>query len=64
MIQVIGLAIAFALIVIFTARRVNAALSIVLGAIALAISYGASVQDFVRLTIRALQDPQTASLTL
>lgn len=63
MIQLIGLAIAFTFIVVLTAKRVNTALSIIVGAIALAISYGASVQDFIRLSIRAMEDPQTVSLT-
>jgi len=63
MIQLVGLIVAFTLIVVLTAKRLNAALSILIGAIALAISYGASVQDFVRLSIQALEDPQTVSLT-
>jgi len=64
MIQIIGLVIAFTLIVVLIAKRLNVALSIVIGAIALAISYGASVQDFIRLSVRALEDPQTTNLAL
>ncbi len=64
MIQIVGLVIAFALIVVLTGKRVNPALSIMIGAIGLAISYGASVQDFIRLSIRTLEDPETINLTL
>lgn len=64
MIQVVGLAAAFALIVILTAKRINVALSIMIGSVALAILSGLSVQDFVNLFIRCLEDPQTVNLTL
>ncbi len=63
MIQLVGLIIAFTLIVVLTAKRLNTASSILIGAMALAISYGASVQDFIHLSIQALEDPQTVSLT-
>lgn len=61
---IVGLIIAFALIVALTVKKYNVALSIAIGAIALAISYGASVQDFAMLSIRALEDSQTLNLTL
>lgn len=64
MIQVVGLAAAFALIVILTAKRVNVALSIMVGSVALAILSGLSVQDFANLFICCLEDPQTLGLTL
>jgi len=64
MIQLVGLIVAFTLVVALISKRLNAALSILIGAMAVAISYGASVQDFILLSIQALQDPQTASLTL
>jgi len=64
MIQIVGLIAAFALIVLLTAKRFNTALSILIGAIALAILYGASVQDFVELSLQALMDPLTRSMTL
>jgi integral membrane protein (TIGR00529 family) len=64
MIQLIGLATAFAFIVVLTSKRVSAALSITIGAMTLAIWHGASVQDFIYLSAQAIADRQAISLTL
>jgi hypothetical protein len=62
-IQIVGLVIAFTVVIALTAKKINVALAMMTGAIALAISCGSSVHDFALLSARSLQDPQTTSLT-
>ena len=64
MIQIVGLTLAFAVILFLSVKRVNVVLSILAGATVLTVASGISVRSFATASIEAILDFQTINLAL
>jgi len=63
-IQIVGLTLAFAVILFLSVKRVNVVLSILAGATVLTVASGISVRSFATASIEAILDFQTINLAL
>jgi len=64
LLSVVGVVLAFTLIIVITVRKINFGVALLAGSFVLGISSGFTPQDFMHVFILALSDPETINLCL